>query len=66
MTYKEFKAKIVANSTEEYLRIMLENTQGNSTKAAVTANMDRANFLRLCRKFKVCPKQFREVKYEAT
>ena len=43
-TYREFKEKVVGASEKEYFTSVLESSEGNITKAARIAGMDRKNF----------------------
>jgi DNA-binding NtrC family response regulator len=43
-TYKEFKEKVICASEKEYFKSVLESSEGNMTKAARVAGMDRKNF----------------------
>jgi DNA-binding NtrC family response regulator len=43
-TYREFKEKVIGASEKEYFKSVLESSNGNMTKAARVAGMDRKNF----------------------
>jgi DNA-binding NtrC family response regulator len=43
-TYREFKEKVIGASEKEYFKSVLESSEGNMTKAARVAGMDRKNF----------------------
>jgi DNA-binding NtrC family response regulator len=43
-TYRDFKEKIIGASEKEYFKSVLESSEGNMTKAALVAGMDRKNF----------------------
>jgi DNA-binding NtrC family response regulator len=44
LTYRDFKEKIIGASEKEYFKSVLESSDGNMTKAARVAGMDRKNF----------------------
>jgi DNA-binding NtrC family response regulator len=42
--YREFKEKVIGAAEKEYFKSVLESSEGNMTKAARVAGMDRKNF----------------------
>lgn len=59
-TYRELKDAHVRAFEREFLTVHLSNYEGNVTRAAEAAGLDRSNFLRLMRKIGLKSKDFRK------
>jgi DNA-binding NtrC family response regulator len=57
--FKEFKEETIDNMTREYVTTLLAICKGNVSKAAARADLDRANFRKLLKRFNVSAADYR-------
>lgn len=57
--FKAFKEEVLANETKEYILTLLAMFEGNVSKAAAKANLDRGNFRKLLKRFNVSANDYR-------
>jgi DNA-binding NtrC family response regulator len=53
LSYKEAKQQVLASFSKEFLKRLLQMSEGNISQAAQQAKMDSANFRRLMRKYDI-------------
>ena len=58
--FKEFKEEVLGNVTKEYILTLLAMFQGNVSKAAAKAQLDRGNFRKLLKRFEVSADDYRK------
>jgi len=58
--FKAFKEEVLANETKEYILTLLAMFEGNVSKAAAKANLDRGNFRKLIKRFNVSANDYRK------
>jgi DNA-binding NtrC family response regulator len=58
--FKEFKEETIDNMTREYVTTLLAMYKGNVSKAAARADLDRANFRKLLKRFNVSAADYRQ------
>jgi DNA-binding NtrC family response regulator len=58
--FKEFKEGTIDNMTREYVITLLSMYKGNVSKAAARADLDRANFRKLLKRFHVLAADYRK------
>ncbi len=58
--FKEFKEGTIDNMTREYVITLLSMYKGNVSKAAARADLDRANFRKLLKRFHVSAADYRK------
>lgn len=59
MSYHEVKQKALYDAMSQYLISLLVKHRGNVSRSADEANMDRSNFLRVCKKYNIEPVTYR-------
>jgi two-component system response regulator HydG len=57
--FKEFKETTIDSMTREYVTTLLAICKGNVSKAAARADLDRANFRKLLKRFNVSAAEYR-------
>ncbi|MBZ0157506.1 MAG: sigma-54 dependent transcriptional regulator [Alphaproteobacteria bacterium] len=60
LSYAEAKQRVIDEFNRNFIRKTLLHTEGNVTKAAENAKLDRANFQRLMRKYGIASTEFKE------
>jgi DNA-binding NtrC family response regulator len=58
--FKEFKEETIDSMTREYVTTLLAMYNGNVSKAAAKADLDRANFRKLLKRFNVSAADYRQ------
>ncbi len=58
--FKEFKEETIDTMTREYVTTLLSMYKGNVSKAAAKADLDRANFRKLLKRFHVSAADYRK------
>lgn len=61
MDYPTLKRALIKTFEKEFLKNMLHEFEGNVTKTSIALEMDRSNFLKLCRKHRIIPENIRKV-----
>ncbi|MGA2106066.1 MAG: sigma-54 dependent transcriptional regulator [Syntrophorhabdales bacterium] len=59
-SFKDFKQEVVGNVTREYVLTLLAMFNGNVTKAAAKARIDRGNFRKLLKRLELSPTEYRK------
>jgi DNA-binding NtrC family response regulator len=60
LAFKEFKEETIGSGMREYVTILLAMYKGNVSKAAAKANLDRANFRKLLKRFDISASDYRK------
>lgn len=64
LSFQTLKKRVVEQFEVSYLRDLMELHRGSVTEAAKDAQMDRANFHRLLRRYEITPSIYRPMKNE--
>jgi transcriptional regulator of acetoin/glycerol metabolism len=60
LSYNEAKNKVIDEFNRAIINKVLQDRNGNVTKAAEELKLDRANFQRLMRKYRISSSEFKE------